>query len=651
MNYTEALNTILRDCSQCENDINIDSYSKKTDHDISMTIFSSDLATKKMSVVCKYSQPSSVTGYYGLHPSVDINYLLGLIKKDVFDSTINFERFVDTHYNDPKIVDFSCTNQLISDNYVKAMLAKMIMQQLLQYCIMIDCTNLNDQSKFVDNLESALGEGHCVNKLDDYVTLQLTLSYGKIRGILNLPYSYFIDDANNCVVVFDKDDNVDLRTYQLIDSADQLLTLITMVDYAYYSGVLPRVESFSVVNSHSNPDISTLRISVFRSTYATVNAFDNVKNYNNPFLKSYSNEYQSIVAEESRLRNKLLDNLDEIFLSKTNKAVYASVSTQEINRNIIEQINIYLSKSIFPHNLAVSGNIITKDHFLLFTKRHKSAIDSNQLYCSVNGQTEFFDHHVKFYFDSSFEDVPSLIANQYARNDFDDELSRETIAELNINLWRTNWKYYGVALLAGDTRNNDSDFRCHFNILAHNKAEETFIDVCNRRRTANEKFENESLHGIKIISAFSARALIKDWLSTLITTINENLDIIGLLISTLFLISNLVNKQARGINFNSLDFFGWFNLFSTCIVTLALIIRTFKKARTYVKHKILTKTIFFFVRQKTISLKTIKKTLKKFRKRNLLNKTYLGIWHPIFTTMLVSHLYYLFEHRIEGEGE
>ena len=186
--------------------------------------------------------------------------------------------------------------------------------------------------------------------------------------------------------------------------------------------------------------------------------------------------------------------------------IYSEYEVKEI-----EKINSYLSGSLNTNTIAVSSNIITSDELLIVGKRADSSIDGGEYYCSVNGQSEFKDENVDFYYQSVYEDLPSLEYNSKYRVDLDNEIKRETIAELGICNLYSVWEYYGVSYLSKSNFPQKLDYsispdesmlvnkrRMHFNVLSSNRTDLSFRDVLINSNNAIEKFENSKIIGLKL---------------------------------------------------------------------------------------------------------------------------------------------------------
>ncbi|GGA98225.1 hypothetical protein ERX37_04545 [Macrococcus hajekii] len=169
-------------------------------------------------------------------------------------------------------------------------------------------------------------------------------------------------------------------------------------------------------------------------------------------------------------------------------------------------MNQYLSQSFNTHTLAVSANIVTSDGYLLIAKRSSGSIDSNTYYCSVNGQSEFYDENVQFYQNSVYEDLPTMHFDKNNRIDFSHEMSREAIAELGIYHLKDQWNIIGLSYLSINNNNRPiKKRRMHFNLLMENQTDQTFKDIYDKKDSQTESFEHDDLLGFKT-EIFRSRA-------------------------------------------------------------------------------------------------------------------------------------------------
>lgn len=321
------------------------------------------------------------------------------------------------------------------------------------------------------------------------------------------------------------------------DGENRLFHLLTFDDYyndcyfdmsngVYYSGVMPKVMKIEYNDQPtSSKDVKYLIFKTVRTTYATLDFMDNPVIIYHPFFKELitkdnnKNRFSVMLQMDSRE-----DSLQEKYLYEKIKVESKDSQSQQmsIEKHIIENLNAYLINSINTNTIAVSANIITKDNYLIISKRSDESIDKGTYYCSVNGQSEFQDEHVSFYKNSVYEDMPSMDYHCKYRIDLNKEIERESIAELGISTFNQDWQYYGVSFLSINNSEyetshdkflkflisclvtEDSHYspikrrRMHFNVLTSNTTTYTFKEIQRNQKTATEKFENEHIKGISI---------------------------------------------------------------------------------------------------------------------------------------------------------
>lgn len=286
----------------------------------------------------------------------------------------------------------------------------------------------------------------------------------------------------------------------------------------YYSGVISRLMKIDVPSSSEdgNNNIRVMKLKVGRTTFATLDAFDNGADIPHPLLSQpLQGRDLSIADAVRRVRQAEYERMNGV-LSYDNKPV----GRRSHARTLVELVNEYLLGSINSNTIAVSANLVSRDGCLIAAIRDGSSIDSNTGYCSANGQTEFRDNLVTFYRNSVYEDLPSLIVPadneaDLVRLDYTSEIERETIAELNSSHFSANWIYYGISVLGIRDRigtDASGSMRLHFNILMKNILSDDFLDVCEFRNEATESFENSRLIGLKPIKASVLAELGIGWI-------------------------------------------------------------------------------------------------------------------------------------------
>ncbi|GAB3622838.1 hypothetical protein GCM10027418_09200 [Mariniluteicoccus endophyticus] len=356
----------------------------------------------------------------------------------------------------------------------------------------------------------------------------------------------------------------------------------------YYSGVMTRMEEIKLDNDHpESHDVEYVICRVGRTTYATVDAFDNPDILNHPYFSH--GDPDDTVAVRQLAFDRHEDEVQAAHLYGSPRT-YPNQSAFEHGR--VEEINEYLKNSWNSHTIAVSGNLETRDGHLLIGRRAAGSIDGGTLYCSVNGQTEFRDPHVDFYYDSVYEDYPTMEFHSNLRVDFTEELSRECQAELGFATFRANWDYLGMSFLGrnnGDaTPSQIANRRMHFNVLAHNRLDTTFEEIQESHLQATESFENHSIEGLRILPYDTRRDLALARLHKVVDWGSKNLD----LIATITLLGTIVASAATKKNAPTVDLHP---RTVAVILSLALLFKFagwFKRRhmRRLVRHAVLVKS-------------------------------------------------------------
>lgn len=351
----------------------------------------------------------------------------------------------------------------------------------------------------------------------------------------------------------------------------------------YYSGTMPRVKKIEYDTNHpSSEQIKYLIMHVERTTFATVDCMDNPIIMLHPFF--------SKLFKERPLYDYLLDF--DRYEDKTQSAYLYNQKEEnddvqtEYETGEIKKINAYLEKSFNTHTVAVSANIETSDHYLLVGKRGKGTIDDGEYYCSVNGQSEFNDEKVSFYQDSVYEDLPTLDFNSNKRIDLNNEIQRETIAELGISMFEQDWQYYGISYLSINNENNYvpsgektyedtakiTKRRMHFNVLTYNKSYSNFENIYNDHENVTEKFENSFIEGIRLNVYKDWKEFMQHFIEKISTRAYNHSGMISVLILSITILMNLLSEKGDKAT-TSIGILDFFEIF---IVTIYLLL-VFKK--------------------------------------------------------------------------
>ena len=335
--------------------------------------------------------------------------------------------------------------------------------------------------------------------------MEFSLIGGPSDTIIEMLSSVYIS-SNMVISVKKKDGMIPFGLFY--DNTENEFIKVRMLGRAgYYSGVISRLMKIDVPSSSEdgNNNIRVMKLKVGRTTFATLDAFDNGSDISHPLLRHCLQGHDSSIADAVRsVRRAEYMRMDSVMSYDNNP-----IGRQSHARTLVGLINKYLLQSINSNTIAVSANLVSRDGCLIAAVRDGSSIDSNTGYCSANGQTEFRDNYVTFYRNSVYEDLPSLVVpaegeEDFVRLDYTSEIERETIAELNSSHFSANWIYYGISVLGiRDRIGNDAtgSMRLHFNILLKNILSDDFIDICEFRNDATENFENSRLIGLKPVKA------------------------------------------------------------------------------------------------------------------------------------------------------
>ncbi len=407
--------------------------------------------------------------YYGLTPNFGADEVCIALKNGAFNDSASFEKFIDDNSG-------FFTLPATMKKYARALFAKTLVKMSTMFGRYLNC-----KQKECFELFCKVAADTAVKNLD----YDINEKEQSVR-LLGQPSEDFIKilDKNFSV---NSDGDLILKTNSSTQSLSDSLSgsgISLVQGKVYYSGVLPRVKRFESQNTdYSNSDVMSVAIVFGRTTFATMDAFDGSYIKNHRLLKNYLPLLEEIDEHEDSLISKYL-----VDLSGT-------------NGDTVKRVNEFLAQSYSAHNLAVSGNIITSDGYVLFAKRGKKTIDFSEYYCSINGQSEIRDSKVKFYKQSVYEDMPTICTDYDARIDFMSELERETEAELNIFCPASHWLLRGVSFLAiahTDDNQTAARRRFHFNILGECITEYNLKQIITSQKKATEKFENSRLIGVKI---------------------------------------------------------------------------------------------------------------------------------------------------------
>ena len=382
----------------------------------------------------------------------------------------------------------------------------------------------------------------------------------------------------------------------------------------YYSGVMPCVRKIDYeINPLLQGRIQYLIFHVIRTTFATVDTFDNAQIMSHPF---FHGEHGKHHLESINAFDQAEDALQEMHLYRE------EVDEDSYEETSIRNLNAYLKHSLNTHTIAILVNLITSDDYLIAAKRGNLSIDAGEYYCSANGQTEFRDEQVEFYRKSVFEDMPTMDFQSKYRIDLTLEAQRECIAELGTAAFDLNWNTYGVSYLSihrKDKHVHSPYRRMHFNVMVFNALKNTFEEVDRNHKHATERFENESLVGFKINVYHSFFDVIKKVFLNVYMWLNTNKSRIFLF---LIIVSILIGKR----NMMSLDLSTGYDVF---IVTVYLLLSLSKIIRNWkIRKRMITKRYHLWLKKQDdkLSLRTALKGVLKKEKAHAIFSLMYGLY-------------------------
>lgn len=337
----------------------------------------------------------------------------------------------------------------------------------------------------------------------------------------------------------------------------QIASVLSCVSPIFYSGAMARVKNISKQSNFGNERIFSYLFELESISYATHLGLKDPRagTLSAFFTEEEKNALASFDKVESQLQDELLEKLEN-------------------GSDAIDAINDYLSKSGYTHGMNTSGNIITSDQYLVYTKRGAKTFDSQTLYCSSNGVCEVFSENVNYYHHTVDCDLPS-IAEFHSFGSFGKELTRETYAELGIYIEPTTWKYYGFTLM-GYKSDSSHRFPLHFNILAHSRSSKTIKQIRHKSTSAVEKDENENVLGMSVTLANSWTGALKIQIMNFFQMVYSHKDFITDLLILFTVFSLFYSKlSSEGNLWNTILFtaknLSYMDWASLCIATLTLI--------------------------------------------------------------------------------
>lgn len=506
--------------------------------------------TSKLSVVINPLEEE--TDYHGIHPVFDQEFLFQFITNHTLKSASDFWKGVDAlleaNQQDPyKLVNLihfqekaSLANLGYSQTaYERVLLGQCILQTASHFGFKFQ-TNHSDFSKLKQVLDETIKNQPALSAMAQFDDKSKTITLMGLwpENVLNqLDQELILIQTSNKNWQLSLKNNSQQATTSLTDfyfksgnRYDFYSNHFQLAGSAvYYSGVMPSVAKLQLDNEQVESRVKYLTLDVFRTTFATLDTMDNPLMTQHPFFDSDNREIiDDFYAHE--------DKVQETYLHQRSSHNDQD-QTEAFN---IDKINNYLKRSFNSHTLAVSGNIVTSDDYLIVSQRNPSSIDGGEYYCSANGQSEFRDPNVAYYKKSVFEDLPTLDFHSDFRVDLNGEMTREAIAELGIAQYHNEWNYYGISYLNinNDHKSQIHRRRMHFNVLMKNQAVKNFEEIDKYIGDVTEDFENASVEGVRNNLFYN---LVDRSLNGLNNLINFAYDHSGLIALTIVFLFSFIN--------------------------------------------------------------------------------------------------------------
>lgn len=611
-----------------------------------LEMFVATMEDDKLSVTLK-PEINSNHQYHGLHPKFDETMLRLFLKKLKINSASEFWKSVEELQNqDVGLMNLIIPNTDLHEEYLiklhedkeykNELEINLLGSAILQigshfgYCLYAE------NKAIYDDIIAFLLD-RCSDTTTCFISNDKTLEV-KLFGIWSHNYienicTYFdvICEDNKLIVKrsdkLSTNNNYLCRLLSFKEDWEKYYKLIT--SDVYYSGVMPCVKKidYEVDTSYSNR-VKYVVFNVVRTTFATVDLMDNAEIMKHDFfIQDSSKNYQKCLYEFNHYEDYLQD---KYLYSSTD---YCNNDYRAYECKMINKLNQYLKHSLNTHTIAVSSNLVTEDGYLITGKRGSLNIDSGELYCSANGQSEFCDENVEFYRKSVFEDMPTMDYYSKYRIDLRQEIERECMAELGVSSLRSDWKYHGVSYLSINNNVFDSNEsyeksqnvkhrRMHFNVLVSNILPLDFKDVLKTYTIATENFENEIIIGIKTKVFRNSFDLLKIMVITLYHWLENNK-------SRLFLMLILISVLFGRVNYLSLDANSYFDIAMVLIYFLMTLFEWYKGRK--VRKKMVTK-YFYLPKYLTNGHLSMIDILNKLSKKANNSKL-----HAIFRVMYIMH--------------
>ncbi|ULG72705.1 hypothetical protein [Macrococcus brunensis] len=449
----------------------------------------------KLSVVGETDQLKySENIYHGIHPIISPILLKKFFKNKAI---LNIHQFwnevknLEKEHNHIKLCNLPSADSVIEFSF----LGRAILRLAEHFSITLKINDTPDNlSCLINTIQNFKQDEHYFYSPYKFISFNLNNDVLTVK-IKGFPPCSVINYFNDYLFIFNEkqkafSNNIygkSLKTFYEDENTFRMFNING--NYVFYSGVMPRVEQIKIEeNNKDAPHILYVKLLLGRTTFLTVDCFDNPATLDHPYFKGDYIKYGDALYQFDCIEDVLQENYLYNKHHPTNHVMN------------ISRLNTYLSKSFNTHTLAVSANITTSDDYLLVTKRSKGSIDSDTYYCSVNGQTEFYDANVSFYQNSVYEDLPTMHFDSPTRIDFTKEISREAIAELGLFNFESEWNIIGLSYLSiNNSLRSIKMRRMHFNLMMENKTIQSFKEIYDRKELHTESFEHDDLLGYRTL--------------------------------------------------------------------------------------------------------------------------------------------------------
>lgn len=506
---------------------------------------------QKLSITCEYKKcdeyitygsaqnpvlhvqnPSSDDFYYGLSPEVSSDTIFNAILGQEFSNATRLENFLGKYHH-------SFMLHMGQERYMEALFVKCVLNAASHFGVQIFFESDDEFASFTAFLErnNLIFIKGSTYKLGERVVDFLGCLTDE--GFYALEQSgFYLTSVDDRLLVTSIPSNETFNFRHIYEQKPQGGYYLRLIrGKVYYSGTLPRALKIKLIeNDYSNSDIKRFIFEIERTSFAMLDLCDYSVINQHPLLSKYKKLLMEFDFAEDESQKILFDH-------------------NPAKGEFYHSVNQYLSASPNTHSIGVSANLESNDDYLIITEREIGNIDGELYYCSANGQSEIYDSKVDFYKNSVYEDLPTLHIEGAGRIDFEKELERETIAELGVPTFSSNWYYYGVSILGVNNKNNPDAVmrRMHFNVLASNQLGSSLREVVEKAKNATESFENNKIIGIKIFLYEGLFNRLSTMGLSLLHGMKKNYDIIGAILAAVyFFMSPKDQWQLNVISFNQI---------------------------------------------------------------------------------------------------